>query len=66
MRRLKLLHLVPYLIGSAKNTSSHGLLSSGEFWELKGYDASISSEITVILRKISSGKIIFYSVWKSR
>ncbi|MDO8579575.1 MAG: hypothetical protein Q7R72_01755 [bacterium] len=63
IRRLKLLPLVIFVIENAQYVYSYKKIKNIEYWVLKDRINNSNRKIIVILRKIGSGEIQFYSVW---
>jgi len=62
--RLEVLIFVPTLLKEIINISEYNY-SGIYYWKLQGYAGSECIPVTIILRKIGNGEIIFYSVWKN-
>ena len=63
IRRLGLLFFVVMVISNAEHISSHSLEGDTEYWVFKDRICEDMTNIVVVLRKIGSGNIHFYSVW---
>lgn len=65
--RINLLQYSISVIKLAQNVSEHRIYrkmgTNVQYWRLE-YLASKKDSIVVILRRVGSGKIIFYSIWK--
>ena len=73
--RMYRIGLLPLLIPVIKNASkistykkehSKTLAKDVEYWKLSTKVGKNSAEVSVILRKIGTGNITFYSIWKRR
>ena len=73
--RMYRLGLFPLLIPVIKNAKeiveyktklSNKLGKNIEYWKLRNTVGKQNTEVTVILRKIGTGKIHFYSIWKKK